>query len=193
MNLNQLIFRKIPIRLLYNNPKTSFSTILKNSTCYKCGSETTIPYFICAICAEDLGFKICYTKTKGHFIINTIPRKKNEIWTGLGIPDEVVTYFGEFLKKEEIDNRYGKSEDLFATYAIELSYKNDIYIDACSIRCLLSLLNSTSNPNCEFIELNEQIRLKFIRDIEIDTELTIYYDYDINDTSRTYQPDVILL
>ena len=191
MNLYQNEFRNLPVTLVYNNNITSFEKALTISKCYKCDSSTTIPYAVCSICAEEcLGFKICYSKLKGHFIINKIPRKKNQIWYDFEIPDEVLTYHGEYLTKEDIDGRYGHSDEAFACYVIRFSCKNNIYIDSCSTRCLLSLLNSNCQPTCSFIKINEEIRLKFLRDVDVDEELTVYYDYDINNKNITYQPDV---
>ena len=195
MNLYQLSFRNIPVTLVYNNPITSYSAVLEISTCYICNSSTTIPYSLCCICSEKhLGFKICYTKEKGLHVINKIIRKKDEIWNeDERTPETVLTYYGESLRKKDVDARYGRSNNTFATYTVEKSYEKDIYIDSSRIRSLLSLLNSTIQPNCQFVKVNDRVRLQFVRDIDIDEELTVFYDYDKNDRSRTYQPDIIII
>ena len=194
MNLYETIYKNIPVTVVYNNKHTSFSKKLAISRCYICSAFTTIPYFVCTTCVkEHLGFQIGYTKAKGYHILNKKPRKGGEIWNEKQIPNEVTTYNGERIDKKTIDDRYGDTKDTFATYAIRLSCKRDIYIDSCSIRCFVSLMNSSETPNCEFIKVNDEVRLRFLKDIDIDEELFVFYDYDKNSVDKTYQPTIITL
>lgn len=192
MNLNEEFFKEIPVTLVYNNQNTSFSKKLAISRCYKCNSFTTIPYLVCSTCTEEyLGFQIAYTKKKGYHIINKMARKHGDIWYHDN--NEVSTYYGERIDKRTIDDRYGDDDDTFATYAIRISRTQDVYVDACSYRCLVSLINSSYIPNCEFIKINQEVHLRFLRDIDIDEELTVFYDYDKNIVDKTYQPTIISL
>ena len=192
MNIYKEEFRFMPVTLLFHNTHTFYSVKLKNSLCFICAGSTTIPFGVCSDCSHEfLGFKVAFSEHKGHHLINTWPRQKNQIWDESGVPEVVSTYFGDICSKKEIDARYGSSDFCFATYAIQLA--PDVYIDACRKRCLLSLLNSDNTPNCEFIIINNQIYLKFIKDIEIGEELVVFYDYGQEDKSKTYQPQIILI
>jgi hypothetical protein len=169
INLNEKHFKDMEITFFYSfqNREKCFYRALDIGICIECSNKTVIPFDICYQCIEKFGLEMT-SEFDGFGVKSTIPRKQNEILKKL-------PYRGDVLTKEELDLMYG---NCFAPYSI--TYINNLIIDSSLKRCLLSLVNSSNNPNAIFIMKNFEVCLQFLRDIKADESIYVYYDFKDN-------------
>lgn len=89
--------------------------------------------------------------------------------------DRILKYVGEIVSRDVIFNRYGLYT---APYAILVSKKHDIYIDAACKRSVASLINhpiSPQRPNVKFINGRHGIWIQALRHIKNGEELYVNY------------------
>lgn len=173
MNLYKEHFRHMvnTFRYEFINTEIAYVADLKCGSCIDCREKTVIPFDVCLNCINKRGFAITSEFNMG--IKTTIARKQDEVITDL-------PYIGDIMSKKQLNKRYGKT---FAPYSIK--YRTQV-IDASTKRCFLSIINSDTSPNAQFIIKNGQILLQFIKDVEAGNDIYVYYDFKDKYVHDTY-------
>lgn len=87
--------------------------------------------------------------------------------------DFICEYIGEVLTQNEVDERYGDTQDLTAPYVIQVSAH--LYLDAACRRGLAGCINHSTTPNVQFYRYQNRIRCRAVRNINHGTELKANY------------------
>lgn len=98
----------------------------------------------------------------------------------------ICEYVGEVLTKDEVDERYGDTDDLTAPYVIQVSANR--FLDAACRRGIAGVINHSTTPNVQFYSYQGRIRCRATRNINHGTELKANYRarYHFQNNHRTY-------